>query len=157
MYRINGPGATSDQKFTDGNPLTGVPATRVQADWLNRVQEEICYVIEHNGGDLDPYSTTQLYDAIFSMITGGGDAVTAASVSIASRSARSTSEPSSLIEWHLHSVFSPRLTAGAFLKQLIRAASNRQRRPAPWRLKPPPARPTSPAPAQPLATHLRRS
>lgn len=83
MYRIDGPGATSDHKFTDGNPLTGVPATRVSAEFLNLVQEEICYVIEHNGGDLDRYSTTQLYDAILSMITGGGDAVTAAAVSIA--------------------------------------------------------------------------
>lgn len=83
MYRIDSQGATADHKFSEGNPLAGVPATVVSAEWLTLVQEEICYVIEHNGGDLDRYSTTQLYDAILSMITGGGDAVTAAAVSIA--------------------------------------------------------------------------
>jgi len=82
MFRINGPGATSDNKFTDGNPLTGVPATRVMADWLNASQEELCYVIEQAGLTLDPYDSGQLYAAIQSMITGGGGAISADSVSI---------------------------------------------------------------------------
>lgn len=82
MFRINGPGATSDNKFTDGNPLTGVPATRVMADWLNAGQEEICYVIEQTGLTLDQSDTGQLYAAIQAMITGGGGAISADAVSI---------------------------------------------------------------------------
>lgn len=47
MHRIDGPGATSPgNQFTEGDPVSAVPATVVTADWLNAVQEEISGVIE---------------------------------------------------------------------------------------------------------------
>lgn len=82
MHRIDGPGATAENLFTDGNPLTGTPATVVLAKWLNNLQEEICTVIEEAGGTLDQNSSTQLYDAIVAIATGGGTTITAASVPI---------------------------------------------------------------------------
>lgn len=83
MHRIDGEGATVDNKFTEGNPSTGVPATEVTADFLNALQEEIIEVLTEAG--ITPLKTdnTQLRQAIISLITGGGAAVTAAGVSIA--------------------------------------------------------------------------
>lgn len=64
MHRIDGPGATPDSKFTEGDPVTAVPATEVTADWLNAVQEEIVNVIQAAGIALDKESNNQLQVAI---------------------------------------------------------------------------------------------
>lgn len=53
MKRIDSFGSTVDNKFTDGDPLGGIPATIVAAIWLNAVQEEITRVIEAAGIVLD--------------------------------------------------------------------------------------------------------
>ena len=45
MHRIDGPGATVDSKFTDGDPVGGVQATTVTADWLTAIQEELIAVL----------------------------------------------------------------------------------------------------------------
>lgn len=45
MHRIDGPGATVDNKFTEGDPVGGVQATVVTDDWLNDVQEEVMSVL----------------------------------------------------------------------------------------------------------------
>jgi len=49
MHRIDGPGATVDNKFTDGDPVGGVQATVVTDDWLNDVQENIMAVMTAAG------------------------------------------------------------------------------------------------------------
>lgn len=65
--------------FTEGNPSLAVPATIVTADWANAIQEEIAYVIEQAGGTLDKADTTQLKDAIDTMIsTAAGSAASQA-------------------------------------------------------------------------------
>lgn len=83
MHRIDGQGATTDNKFTEGNPSTGVIATDVTADWANAVQEEIIAVLAAAG--IAPLKTnnSQLLAAIVSLIAGGGVSVTAEGVSIA--------------------------------------------------------------------------
>jgi microcystin-dependent protein len=69
MHRIDGPGATVDNKFTEGNPALAIPATTVTADILNALQEEICRVIEVGGGlTLNKANNTQLQAAINAMI-----------------------------------------------------------------------------------------
>lgn len=69
MKRTNAPGATVDNKFTDGDPTTATPSTQVEQTWLNSIQEEICYVIEFGGAEtLDANDTTQLWAAIQYMI-----------------------------------------------------------------------------------------
>lgn len=50
--------------FTDGNPGTGIPATQLEAAWVNAIQEEIARVVEGAGGTLNPASLTQLWDAL---------------------------------------------------------------------------------------------
>lgn len=45
MHRIDGPGATVDNRFTDGDPVGGVQATIVTDDWANDVQEELISVL----------------------------------------------------------------------------------------------------------------
>ena len=52
MHRIDGPGATAENQFTEGNPGTGTPATVVTDDWLTAVQEEIAGVVEASGAAL---------------------------------------------------------------------------------------------------------
>lgn len=49
MHRIDGPGATTDNLFTEGDPVNGVPATTVTGAWLNAVQEEIANAVEESG------------------------------------------------------------------------------------------------------------
>ncbi|NWB92342.1 hypothetical protein [Pseudomonas agarici] len=46
MHRIDGPGATVDNKFTDGDVVGAVPATVVTDDWLNDVQENVMAVLD---------------------------------------------------------------------------------------------------------------
>lgn len=45
MHRIDGPGATVDGKFTEGDPVGGIQATVVTDDFLNDVQEELISIL----------------------------------------------------------------------------------------------------------------
>lgn len=86
MQRIDGPFNISTKPdlsppandpgfFSGGDPLRGVKATRVTKDWLNRVQEEICHVIEAAEIPLDRADDTQLLQALrilFLINDGGG-------------------------------------------------------------------------------------
>lgn len=65
MHRIDGPGATIDNLFTEGDPAISVPATTVTGNWLNAIQEEIANAIEEAGIDLDKPDNTQLTEAIY--------------------------------------------------------------------------------------------
>jgi hypothetical protein len=75
MYRIDNPDAVTifptpfqpgnPGYFTAGNPVLGEPATIVDADWCNAIQEEISYVIEYSGLTLSKVDRTQLAQAIF--------------------------------------------------------------------------------------------
>lgn len=67
MHRIDGPYATVDNKFSEGNPATGVEATWMTDDWANSVQEELAAVIEAAGIVLDKPTNTQLLTAIQAM------------------------------------------------------------------------------------------
>jgi hypothetical protein len=69
MHRIDGPGATQDNRFTDGDPTAGIPPTIVTDDWANAVQEELSGVIEGAGLTLDKARHDQLKAAITKMIT----------------------------------------------------------------------------------------
>ncbi len=80
MYRIDNdtaaevlpaptePGPKPDGYFTGGNPQTGTPATIVDAEWANMIQEEIANVIEAAGGTLDKAENSQLFQAVASLI-----------------------------------------------------------------------------------------
>ncbi|AAS97321.1 tail protein [Nitratidesulfovibrio vulgaris] len=69
MHRIDGPGATQDNRFTDGDPTAGIPPTIVTDDWANAVQEELSGVVEGAGLTLDKAKHDQLKAAITKMIT----------------------------------------------------------------------------------------
>lgn len=58
--------------FTKGNPATGTLATRVTANFLNSVQEEICNVIVGAGIALAKATKNQLLAAINVLITNNG-------------------------------------------------------------------------------------
>jgi hypothetical protein len=93
MYRIDNetattslptpavPGPNPDGFFTKGVPGS-VPATIVEQDWANAVQEELCYVIETMGLTLDKAVHTQLLAAI-RLVGQAGDGSYAASTSAA--------------------------------------------------------------------------
>lgn len=57
MHRIDGPGATVDKKFTEGDPVAGVPATVVTDDFMNDVQEELISLL--NAAGITPVKGTQ--------------------------------------------------------------------------------------------------
>lgn len=68
-------GPNPDHYFTKGNPGSGIPATIVDDDWANAVQEELAYVIEQAGLTLNKTTNTQLRQAIQSMIVSAQKAV----------------------------------------------------------------------------------
>jgi hypothetical protein len=72
MFRIDSEGATLDNKFTEGDPSLGVPATVVSADWLNSVQEEMAGFIEYNGLTLEKTNSGQLQAALLEFFLRGG-------------------------------------------------------------------------------------
>lgn len=72
MHRIDGAGATVDNKFTKGDPASGVQATVVTSDWLNDVQEELVSVL--SAASITPVKGTQnqVLAAIRALIGKGG-------------------------------------------------------------------------------------
>lgn len=50
--------------YTEGDPVTGTPATQTSDDWMNAIQEEIVSVIEGQGIALVKADNTQLNQAI---------------------------------------------------------------------------------------------
>jgi hypothetical protein len=57
--------------FSNGNPGAAIPATVVDAPWLNRVQEEIATPILNLLGPLNAADNTQLYQAILKAVANG--------------------------------------------------------------------------------------
>lgn len=68
MHRTDGAGHVGNL-FSDGTPSLGVLGTQVEEDWLNAVQEELCYVIEQCGGTLVKGTNTQLLAACVATAT----------------------------------------------------------------------------------------
>lgn len=64
MHRIDGPGATVDNKFTEGDPVGSVPATVVTDDWMNDVQENIMAVLVSGAVTPTKGRAADLLDAI---------------------------------------------------------------------------------------------
>lgn len=53
MKKIDNATATVDNQFTGGNPVTATPATILDAEWLNVLQNEVVAVVEAGGATLD--------------------------------------------------------------------------------------------------------
>jgi len=68
MHRTDGTGHV-DNKFTDGNPATGTPGTKVEKEWLNAVQEELCNLLEGMGVTLVKGTWNQLLGACVAAAT----------------------------------------------------------------------------------------
>lgn len=64
MFPINGPGATADNKFTEGDPIAGVPATVVTANFMNDVQAELLNILAAAGVTPAQATPTQVLAAL---------------------------------------------------------------------------------------------
>lgn len=69
MHRIDGSGNVGN-KFSEGNAQAGQLATKVTADWLNDLQENIVHVIEQAGIALVKGEEDQLYLALVEIAAG---------------------------------------------------------------------------------------
>ncbi|MCA8026469.1 hypothetical protein [Burkholderia cepacia] len=71
--------ALAEGYFTEGNPGTGTPATKVRASWLNMLQEELRAVVV--GAGLTPSKTaySQVYAAIQLLIKGAAQGISSTS------------------------------------------------------------------------------
>ncbi|MFI8705462.1 glycine-rich domain-containing protein, partial [Citrobacter braakii] len=73
MHRIDTPTAQKDKfgagknGFTAGNPQTGTPATDLDNDYFDMLQEELAGVVEATGAKLDKSRHDQLITAIHSL------------------------------------------------------------------------------------------
>lgn len=70
MHRIDVPSATAENKFTDGSPSGGVPATTVTADWLNDMQENLMAILDQEGVIPVKGRALDLFDAIVKICIG---------------------------------------------------------------------------------------
>lgn len=76
MHRIDTPTALKDKfgagknGFTRGNPQTGIPATDLDDDYFDMLQEELASVVEAAGITLDKTKHNQLLDAILRVGAG---------------------------------------------------------------------------------------
>lgn len=59
MFRIDADAHVSN-RFAEADPGTGQPGTKVSADWLNAVQEELCNFLVDCGVTLNKAVSTQL-------------------------------------------------------------------------------------------------
>lgn len=64
MFPINGPGATADNKFTEGDPISGVPATVVTANFMNDIQAELLNILTAAGIAPAQATPTQVLTAL---------------------------------------------------------------------------------------------
>jgi hypothetical protein len=90
MHRIDGPGATVDKKFTEGDPVGGVQATVVTAAWMNDVQEELVSVLSAGGVAPVKGVQDQLLRAIRTMSTGAVGTATNLKMTVPTASASAT-------------------------------------------------------------------
>ena len=90
MHRIDGAGATVDNKFTDGDPVGGVQATVVTDYWLNDVQEELMSIL--TAGGITPVKGTQdqVLKAIRTLSVGVIGSARNVKMSVAAASASAT-------------------------------------------------------------------
>lgn len=72
MHRIDGAGATVDNKFTEGDPVGGVQATVVTAPWLNDLQEELMSILTAGGVAPVKGTQNQVLSALTTLIRGQG-------------------------------------------------------------------------------------
>lgn len=74
MHRIDTPTAQKDKfgadknGFTAGNPQTGTPATDLDNDYFDMLQEELAGVVEATGVDLDKSKHNQLLTALRALL-----------------------------------------------------------------------------------------
>ncbi|HGY4227513.1 TPA: glycine-rich domain-containing protein [Citrobacter amalonaticus] len=74
MHRIDTATAQKDKfgagknGFTRGNPQTGTPATYLDNDYFDMLQEELCAVVEESGAELDKGEHNQLLTALRSLL-----------------------------------------------------------------------------------------
>ena len=89
MKRTDADGSV-EGKFSDGSPEQGLPATVINAEFLNNIQEEICNFIERAGLSLDGTDQEQLWKALLAVFAAGlslGDSMVHGSGSGANSSA----------------------------------------------------------------------
>lgn len=72
MHRIDGAGATVDNKFTDGDPVAAIQATLVTGDWLNDVQEELMSILTAGGVTPVKGTQNQVYLSLAKLIQSQG-------------------------------------------------------------------------------------
>lgn len=74
MHRIDTATAQKDKfgagknGFTRGNPQTGTPATDLNDDYFDMIQEELCRVVEESGEELDKGKHDQLLTALRALL-----------------------------------------------------------------------------------------
>ena len=72
MKRTTAEGNVSN-RYTEGNPTLGIPATVVGAEEMNNIQEEIVNVVLDAGITLNGADETQLLQALKIILKRGGD------------------------------------------------------------------------------------
>lgn len=90
MHRIDGPGATVNHLFTDGDPVSGTQATIVTDDWLNDLQENVISVLIAAGVTPVKGRSSDLLDSLRKLSTSVVGGALNARMTLASAAASAT-------------------------------------------------------------------
>lgn len=138
MHRIDGPGATVDGKFTEGDPVGGIQATVVTDDFLNDVQEELISILAAAGVPPVKGTQDQLLESIYKLVqvqkatafTTGGSATALTLTPIPAISAYAVNQRFS-VKFHVNSGANPTINAsGKGAKPLKQYAATGEKIPA---------------------------
>ena len=72
MHKINGPGATAGNEWTEGDPSLAIPRTTATAAWYNSVQRELIALVEAAGLSPSTVDDDQVLEAIRFLSGGSG-------------------------------------------------------------------------------------
>ncbi|MBU9359546.1 hypothetical protein KTE52_24710 [Burkholderia multivorans] len=82
--------AGTEGYFTEGNPATSTPATKVRGSWLNMIQEELCAILAAAGISRSKTSYNQVNLALQKMYAPVAGTMRNASMSVTTASATAT-------------------------------------------------------------------
>lgn len=77
MHKVDSPGVTAQNEFTNGNPSLQIPRTRLEAKFMNTLQRELVAAVEQTGQVLSDTDDKQLSKSVVLWVTTGAAGIRA--------------------------------------------------------------------------------
>jgi hypothetical protein len=77
VHKVDSSGATAQNEFTNGDPATQTPRTRLEAKWMNSAQRELIRIVEQTGRAPSDADDNQLSKSVVLWCDGGAAGIRA--------------------------------------------------------------------------------